>query len=54
MATRNIFLIIIKTDGLAYLNTNATNLGPRTSAELTLQDICLAVKVLFKMIKNKN
>lgn len=43
----------MKTDGMAYLNTNMTNLGLRTSAELTFQDICLAAKVFFKMIKIK-
>jgi len=38
---------------MAYLSTNMTNLGLRTSAELTLQDIYLAVKVFFRMIKIK-
>lgn len=48
-----IYLIIMKTDGMAYLNTNITNLRLRKSAELTLQDIFLAIKVFSKMIKMK-
>lgn len=33
---------------MAYLNTNMTNLGLCASAELTPQDICLAVKCSLK------
>lgn len=36
-----------------HLNTDMTNLGVHTSAELILQGVCLAVKVLFEKIKIK-
>lgn len=47
------YLIIMKTDGMAYLNTNITNWGLHKSAELTFQGNCLAVKVFSKIIKMK-
>lgn len=47
------YLIIMKTDGMAQLNTNITNVELHKSAELTFQDNCLPVKVFSKMVKMK-